>query len=136
MSRFGRCEIGSLFRRCKKPGVATCQYCGLTFCADHGVFLDDHQEICLREICQAKRFDLEKHLIWKTEAANRNAISVCGIETCKAEPVAQCSKCHAVFCILHVREREETPRGGGPKLTKHVAVCEHCWERRLIWSKK
>jgi hypothetical protein len=136
MPRFGRCEIGSLFRRCKNEGVATCQYCGLTFCASHGVFLEDHQEICVRQPCQAKRFDLEKHLVWKTAAVQRNAIAICGIETCESEPLAQCSKCHALFCVIHIREREQIARDVRASYTKHVAVCDHCWERRLIWAKK
>jgi hypothetical protein len=133
MPRFGRCQYGSLLRRCKNDATASCQYCGQNFCANHGVFLEDHQEICLREPCQAKRFDLEKHLVWKSAAMQRNAVSVCGIETCESEPVAQCSKCRAIFCMLHIHEREERMRDGR---TKGAAVCDHCWERRVIWTRK
>lgn len=135
MPQLGTCEIGSLFRRCKAQGVAICQYCGRTFCANHGVFLDDHQEICLRPVCQAKRFDLEKHLVWKAQAYQRNSLALCGIEGCDQEPWGQCSRCRAVFCIMHIQDREQTVQEGQAKIVKRAAICDHCWRRLPIWSK-
>ena len=135
MPRFGTCEIGSFLRRCKAQGVATCQYCGRTFCPEHGMFLEENQEICLREPCQAKRVDLEKHLVWKARAIQRSVAGHCGIDGCIEAPSGQCSKCRALFCTVHISERDQTTREGRTSVTKRVAMCEHCWQRRTIWTK-
>ena len=128
-----RCEISRRFRACGRPGIAVCQYCGRSFCGDHGDTLVDGQEICNETTCKKKEEDLIRHLAFKEAVAGRNAERHCGKEPCAAEPQHQCSKCQALFCQSHVKERDMEARDGA---VTRASVCGHCHKRRKLWSRR
>ncbi len=130
----GACELRRLFRRCARPPVGTCQYCGRVFCGDHGVLLDDGQEICTRSRCQHKRVDLERHLRYKAFARERNVSGQCGVPGCEARPSGQCSRCRALYCDRHLANRHVAVRQGRVWVRHPASMCNHCWRRRPLWS--
>ena len=128
-----RCEISRRFRACGRPGIAVCQYCGRSFCEDHGDMLEDGQEICDETTCRKKKEDLIRHLAFKETVDGRNAERQCGEEPCTVEPQYQCSKCEGLFCPSHLREREVKTRDGA---TARASVCGHYHKRRKLWSRR
>jgi len=130
----GACELKRLVRRCTRPAAGTCQYCGRAFCSDHGVVLDDGQEICSRSRCQRKRVDLEKHLRYKAFVRHRNVERQCGVPGCQATPAGQCSRCRGFFCSRHLGNRDMWVREGRAWARLPASMCEHCWRRRPLWS--
>jgi len=126
------CETKSLFRRCGAPGIAICQYCGRSFCSDHGEQLDDGQEICLESSCRRKKEDLARHFAYRAEVTERNRTGICGHEDCELERQVDCAKCDGLFCADHVSEREFMRRDGTPA---RGLICQHCERRRKLWSR-
>ena len=130
----GQCEIRGILRTCGRPGVAVCQYCGRTFCDDHGERLADGQEICHRSTCQAKKADLARHTEYKAAVAQRNDRRLCGQDECEASPVGQCSKCRGLFCLAHLEERTFDERRGSKTVQRVGSLCQHCARRRSLWA--
>lgn len=130
----GACELRRLVGRCARPAVGTCQYCGRAFCGDHGILLDDGQEICGRSRCQRKRVDLERHLRYKAFVRERNAGGQCGVPGCETRPSGQCSRCRGFFCGRHLLNRHVSVRQGRTWVQHPASMCDHCWRRRPLWS--
>jgi hypothetical protein len=130
----GACELKGLVRQCRRPAAGVCQYCGRAFCADHGLLLDDGQEICSRSRCQNKRVDLERHLLYKAMARRRNAAGQCGVPGCQSRPGGQCSRCRNFFCGRHLASRDMSVREGRVWVRLPASMCDHCWRRRPLWS--
>lgn len=128
------CEVRRRFRVCGQPGVAICQYCGRSFCAEHGGRLRDGQEICSRPTCQRKKADLERHLVYKEAVARRNRERLCGNGGCGQRPAGQCSKCRGFFCFRHLEERETEEGRGATVVRRRASLCRHCSRRRSLWS--
>jgi hypothetical protein len=125
------CELSRRFRRCNAAGVAVCQYCGNSFCADHGERSANGQEICSQTTCTRKKEDLARHFAYREEVAERNQDSRCGQESCDSGPQVECAKCKGRFCLRHVQERTFNLRDGAPA---RGLICSHCHGRRKIWS--
>ena len=132
-SMVNRCEISRRFRRCGRPRVAVCQYCGRSFCGEHGDLLESGEEICNKTTCRKKKEDLIRHFTFKEAVASRNAERRCGEESCAAEAQNQCSKCRGLFCLSHLRERQVETRDGA---VARASVCGHCHKRRKLWSQR
>jgi hypothetical protein len=129
------CQLkGGLFG-CSGPAIGMCVYCGRSFCAKHGLLLDDGAEVCARKECDAKRLDLIDHLTYKEAAQIRNETRACGLDTCDATIEAQCIRCRAYFCLTHLDVREDIVEDDGARLPRMVRMCRHCHTRRAIWSK-
>jgi hypothetical protein len=131
-----RCEVKKGLFRCSSEAVGLCQYCGRPFCREHGELLGDAQEICDRKTCQEKRSDVERHQAYKQFVVMRNEVSSCGVPGCAGELAAQCSRCRGLFCAGHVARREETVVENHRRVTKMTALCDHCWARRPLWSRR
>jgi hypothetical protein len=132
---WGTCQFRSLLRRCHKPASGSCQYCGRSFCRDHGVVLDGDQEVCIRRICQQKVDDLREHLVYRDAARVRSAHGRCAALGCEAASTGQCSKCGALYCGRHLHDREETVHRGLSTFTRVASFCDHCQARRRLWSR-
>ena len=126
------CETKRRFRTCGKPGMAVCQYCGRSFCDEHGERLEDGQEICDDNNCAAKRDDLVRYFAYREEAERRNEEQLCGQTECGSGPQIACAKCRASFCAEHVRDRDFEQRDGTPG---RGPVCDYCEKRRKIWRR-
>lgn len=129
------CQIGSLFKRCHEPPAATCQFCGRDFCVQHTGMRIEGEEICSREICRMKYEDLKAHLVYRTAALERSNRGFCAVEGCTERREGQCSKCQALYCDAHLRDREETVRSGMAVLKRPVSLCDHCGARVKLWAK-
>jgi hypothetical protein len=130
------CRIKSLFGACGAEAVARCQYCNRSFCARHGVVLDDGQEVCSRKECVAKREDLERHLLYKDAVRRLNEANACGVPGCQGEIEAQCVRCKGLFCASHVRRREEQVLENQVRVSRMATTCRHCSARRAIWVRQ
>jgi len=128
--------ILSKFSSCKAKPVGLCIYCGRAFCPDHGDISGGHEkEVCSRKFCIAKREDLVSHLQYVAVVNQQNATGSCGISNCSRKPDGQCGRCKAYFCIPHLDTREETVGTGMQQMRQMATMCDHCWDRRPIWSK-
>ncbi len=132
---WGTCQLGSFLRRCHEPAAGSCQYCGRSFCRNHGALLEGGQEVCNRPICQRKIEDLRDHLIYRDAARARSAAGRCAAPGCGAESTGQCSKCGALYCGRHLHDREETVHRGLTSFTRIASFCDHCVARRRLWSR-
>lgn len=128
------CGFRHLLRTCGRPGVALCQYCGDSFCEQHGAGQADGQEICNRPLCQRKKADLERHLAYKESVARRNGERLCGEANCGRAPAGQCSKCRGFFCVSHLEAREIEERRGSTVVRVRGSLCRPCVKRRRLWS--
>ena len=127
------CGMSRRFRSCGKPGVAVCQYCGRSFCADHGDRLGDGREICHTKDCGRKREDLIQHFAYQTTVGECNVVQRCGQERCDLEPQGECSKCRGLFCTGHLQKRDVRMRDG---TTVRGSVCLHCHKRSKLWLRR
>jgi len=125
---------GGLFR-CKGTAIGLCQYCGRHFCEQHAELVEDHQSVCSRRNCVAKRRDLVKHLAYKEAVFARNAAKHCGIEDCRHSPEGVCARCRGFFCGRHAETRDEVILVNGVRTTRMATLCRHCWDRRPIWTR-
>ncbi len=130
-----QCQIGRIFNRCHEPAVATCQYCGRDFCTVHTGMRVGGEEICSRQICRDKHEDLKAHLVYRAAAQQRSNRGFCAVEGCENPRGGQCSKCHALYCVDHLRDRQETVRQGMGILKRPVSLCDHCGARLKLWAK-
>jgi len=128
-----KCEVSRRLRACGRPGVAVCQYCGRSFCSEHGDRLADGQEICYTKDCGRKKEDLIQHFAYQAAVGERNAAMHCGQERCDVQPQGECSKCRGLFCTGHLQEREVELRDG---TTIRGSVCAHCNKRRKLWLRR
>jgi hypothetical protein len=130
------CQVGGRFSRCANQASETCQYCGRAFCAAHTGFTEDHEAVCSRKPCVAKRRDLDAHLAYRTRVLQRNRAGLCGIDACDPHPPFECSLCQGRFCGRHLTERLYPFRTGMVSVDRPVSICAHCWERRGIWRSR
>ncbi|MEX0786600.1 MAG: hypothetical protein WD939_08195 [Dehalococcoidia bacterium] len=128
------CETSSFLRKCRLPGIAVCQYCGGSFCDQHGDRHNDGQEICSRKMCQRKKGDLERHVAYKAVVDERNERRLCGDPECAEAPAGQCSKCRGLFCVGHLEQRDIDIQRAGATVRVRGALCPHCRRRRSLWS--
>lgn len=131
-----QCEVRSWFRACGRPAAGSCQYCGRSFCDQHGTFEGEHQEICSRKVCREKLADVRAHDVYKAEVSQRNRLNRCGAPGCEERPAGQCSRCNLLFCESHLLDRTETVTQGRSTIRRPVSTCGHCWERRILWSRR
>ncbi len=89
----------------------------------------------MRDICTIKQADLSRHLVFRDRALLRNRHGMCGIEGCLEGQWGQCSKCRAVYCEGHLLSRMETVRHGLGSNSRPASFCQHCQQRRKLWSR-
>ena len=131
-----KCEMRRrLFGRCGRSGVGICQYCGRSFCQEHGSRLEDGQEICARDICRRKHEELKEHFAYKEDVSGRNAGGACGHDGCENRPTGQCSKCGGLFCLGHLEEQEVEQGRGLTTRVVRASLCPHCRRRRALWTR-
>jgi hypothetical protein len=130
------CDLRRGLRSCGRAASGVCQYCGRTFCDDHGVRLDDGQEICSRSTCDQKRLDIIAFAEYKVLVATVNDGGACGHDGCSLAPTSECAKCRGQFCSAHVQVRDIEEHRAGRTLEKRATLCRHCDKRRNLWSKK
>ena len=132
-----RCErrsrLGPL-GRCRRPLLGQCQYCAQGFCDAHGNRLDDGQEICTGKRCEQKRLDVAAHLVFKAEAAERNAAGACGLPNCSAAPSVDCDRCGLKFCAPHASQVMTSVVRGAEREAEVLTLCRHCRERLALWQ--
>lgn len=127
------CETSSFLRKCGRPGIAICQYCGSSFCDEHGDRHDDGQEICARKVCQQKKADLEHYFVYKAAVTERNESRLCGDPACEEPPLGQCSKCRGLFCAGHLEQRDIDVQRATETARVRGVLCPHCRRRRRLW---
>ena len=131
-----RCDHRGRLRRCREPLVGQCQYCASGFCAHHGRVQDDGQEICRRDRCERLRVDVERHLIFKLAARERNQFTHCGEPGCPQPHTLICERCNCRYCEDHIRQVIMTVPRGGELQTEAVAICDHCRARLPLWTEE
>ena len=129
-----RCERGGRLRRCRRPLAGQCQYCALGFCDRHGALLEDGQQVCAAKPCQAKKLDVERHLVFKAEALKRNQAGQCGLDGCAAPPAADCQRCLRRYCAAHLGEIMLNVVRGAERAMEIIRLCRHCQSRAALWS--
>jgi hypothetical protein len=130
-----QCQIGGMFHRCHEPVVAVCQYCGRDFCSQHTGLRAGGDEVCSRPICLQKHEDLKAHMTYRADAIDRSNRGFCAVPDCTNPRAGQCSKCHALYCEEHLRDRIESVRQGMLVLKRPVSLCDHCGARLKLWAK-
>ena len=130
------CAFGGSFLRrgCGREAVTDCVYCARPFCEAHGERADHYMDVCAGKRCQQKLRDVSAHEEWKARVESSNLVSVCAEESCESRVAHQCSRCHVLFCELHVKERRVKDTQRQPAIEVVAAVCAHCYERRKIWG--
>ena len=128
-----KCGVSRRFRACGGPGVAVYQYCGRSFCGEHGERLADGQEICHTKDCRRKKEDLIQRFAYRAAVGERNATQRCGQERCNVQPQGECSKCRGLCCASHLQQRDVEMRDGA---TIRGSVCSHCNKRRKLWLRR
>ena len=129
-----RCERGGRLRRCRRPLAGQCQYCALGFCERHGLLLDDGQQVCSDKPCQAKKEDVERHLVFKAAALQRNRADTCGIPDCDAPLARDCERCLRTYCAEHLRDVVINVVRGTERAMEVVRLCHHCQTRAAMWA--
>ena len=130
------CEHRGRIRRCRESMIGQCQYCARGFCRRHGAIEDDGQEICAADRCQRLRADVAQHLVFKSEARQRNQQSRCGEPACAQAHSQACDRCGCRYCGEHMRQLIMTVPRGGELQTEAVAICDHCRARLPLWSEE
>lgn len=130
------CQVGGRFHRCPNASEHNCQYCGRWFCVAHRHYVEDHEAVCSRKQCRAKRDDLDEHLRYRDRVGQRNRASLCGVEGCGPHPGYQCSLCSGYFCAQHLSDRMYPFSDGRMTFDKPVSVCGRCWARRKVWRSR
>ncbi|MGK2964575.1 MAG: hypothetical protein ACSLFM_03110 [Tepidiformaceae bacterium] len=130
------CQAGGFFSRCKNASSWMCQFCGRRFCETHTGRVQDHEEICSREICRQKDADLAVHVEYRARVSQRNGAGLCGFEGCEARSMFQCSLCRGAFCDPHLKDRRYRFSEGWTTVERPVSICSHCWDRRKIWTQR
>lgn len=133
--RAQKCEQGGRFRRCRRSLSGQCQYCARGFCDHHGDHFGEHEAVCQRRACQAKKLDLEQYLQFKEDSAARNDTNRCGIAVCEAEPHSNCERCESHFCLEHLRQHLVEVMKGVERVPEILRLCEHCMERIPLWER-
>ncbi len=126
-------SLGLLQGSCRQPAVATCVYCNLPFCADHGERRPDHTDTCSRRVCRRKTRDLAAHQAWRERAQQPNKVSGCAHAECTERMRHQCSRCRLMFCDRHVHAVSANPDAAGGLREIQIAICDHCRKRDKLW---
>lgn len=129
------CRAGGRFRRCARPPVHTCQYCGRPFCEAHSYFAEGYDAVCIRGRCRAKHDDLQRHEAYRLRVSERNRAGLCGVEGCGPHPGLECSLCRGHFCARHISDRQYPIREGYVIINRPASVCPWCWDRRKVWKR-
>ena len=129
-----RCALGGRFRRCSRPPRDTCQYCARPVCTEHAYVLEGYDVVCSRSPCVAKHDDIPGHHEYVRGVRLRNRDGACGFEACEFAASFDCSKCLGRFCLGHLTD-QLYPSVGSRDPAEMAVVCDHCWQRRNIWSK-
>ena len=132
--RAERCERGGRLRRCRRPLAGQCQYCAQGFCERHGMLLEDGQQVCDGKPCQAKKADVERHLLFKAAALERNEAGRCGLADCGERHVRDCERCLRRYCAAHLGEVLLNVVRGTERAMEVVRLCRHCQSRAALWS--
>ncbi len=130
-----KCEQGGRFRSCRKALAGQCQYCARGFCDNHGQRFGQHDEVCQRQACQAKKLDLENYLRFKLDSTARNDTNRCGIAICDTEPHTNCERCESHFCLEHLRQHLVEVIHGVERAPEILRLCEYCVERIPLWER-
>jgi len=130
------CDHRGRLRRCREPLLGQCQYCAKGFCQRHGRIYDDGQEICVEDRCERLRVDVERHLIFKAAAQERNRLGHCGEPACAQPHTLICERCNCRYCEDHIRQVIMTVSRGGELQTEAVAICDHCRARLPLWTEQ
>ncbi len=130
-----RCALGGRIRRCSRPPHDTCQYCTRPFCPEHAYVLEGYDAVCTRAPCVAKHDDIPGHHDYVSGVRLRNRDGFCGFEVCAFAASFECSKCLGRFCLRHLSD-QLYPSASSREPAEMAIVCDHCWERRTIWSKR
>ncbi len=131
-----RCDHRRRLRRCPGALIGQCQYCAKGFCARHGRVQDDGQEICVEDRCQRLYLDVERHLIFKDAARQRNQDARCGEPDCPQAHALLCDRCKCRYCEAHIRQVIMTVPRGGELQTEANLICDHCRARLPLWSEE
>jgi hypothetical protein len=126
------CGFGSLLRRCKALGTASCVFCGNRFCPEHGQRVEASFDVCARPRCEQKLEDQRGHERYRQQVEQKNRFGLCGVDACETRYEDTCSRCQRYFCDQHISVRDYPPTrqsAGGP-----ASVCAHCWLRRKLWA--
>ena len=129
-----RCEHRGWVMGCRQPLSGQCQYCARGFCAEHGERFGEGEEVCVRGSCQAKKADLERHLVFLTVARARNREGLCGIPDCQSEHATHCQRCGPHYCVVHLQETVVTAVHQGERGSDVLRLCVHCLARVEIWQ--
>lgn len=97
--------------------------------------MHEHEAVCSRPRCRAKRDDLVRHMEYRDRVTQRNQAGLCGVESCGPHPGFECSLCLGLFCEAHLSERMYPFRDGWTTLERRLSVCARCWERRKVWRR-
>jgi len=130
------CHLKKGLFTCGAAAYGACQYCGRPFCERHGVVLEDEQQICSRKVCVEKREDLARHFVFRAEVHQRNEDAACGQTGCGTRISAECTRCQGLFCAGHVHPREELVLENKVRVPRVASLCQHCWARRPLWTKR
>lgn len=134
--RATRCEHRNRLFRCRKPLEGQCQYCARGFCTRHGERFGEHEEVCQRDVCQAKKRDVEEHAVFRSAALERNADGACGHPECEGELHRRCQRCGVRYCVRHLRQHIVTAVQQGERGAEVLRLCVHCMERISIWERE
>lgn len=129
-----RCERGGRLRRCRRPLAGQCQYCALGFCDRHGALLEDGQQVCDAKPCQAKKLDVERYLVFKAEALERNQAGRCGMPDCPSPHTRDCQRCLRRYCAPHLGEIMINVVRGTERAMEVIRLCHRCQSRAALWS--
>ena len=131
-----KCELGGRLRGCRRRLSGQCQYCARGFCEKHGERFGEHEEVCERESCQAKKNDLLAYQQFKIEAAARNDTNRCGIDPCELRPETFCERCSAHYCIEHLSQHVVEVVRGFERAPEMLRLCTYCVARISIWDQE
>jgi hypothetical protein len=131
-----RCHRRGRVRGCQQPIAGQCQYCARGFCADHGDVFGDHEEVCDRDPCQAKKADLSHHHAFLGVARARNEAGRCGMPDCDTDHASFCERCGPRYCIVHLQETVVMALHHGERGADVLRLCVHCLVRLEVWAEE
>jgi hypothetical protein len=138
-----RCEAGLIV--CRNVAERQCIICERFFCASHGNLEASYCRHCRRvyERRVAAELAAGAEAERQATAANRNAMGLCGWESCPAAPLVLCQHCGLIYCThhtthYHYRYRYRTRKGIETRRAE-VTLCDACkvalpeYKREKAW---
>ena len=131
-----RCSsrLGLFGPACGLTAIALCVYCGEPFCDQHGERHSDYADVCSRRRCRAKYFDVHAHHESIEQRRGANRVAVCAHEGCQERLRHRCARCLLDFCAEHISERDVSNPDGSVRGKIRMVICDHCHDRRKLWS--